>query len=415
MTAGAGGGAGLVIFVATYVLIAVQRLPFVHLNRPAASLLGAVAMVVFGVLSLEQAYAAIDFDVLVFLLGLMLVVGYLEVGQFFEWAAEWVLQRARSPARLLFGVVVGGGLLSAFFVNDTICLMVTPVLLAALGPLRVRPTPYLIGLAMGANVGSVLSVTGNPQNMLVGIWSGTSFGGFLVRMLPVALGGLAITYGYLRWAFRAELAEPFGEPLQAVPVSVDRPLVGKGLALFGVAVVAWLAGGSLPLVAITAGALMVAIAQRDPAYAIERVEWSLLLFFATLFVVMRGLEQTGAVAWIDAQALALAHGGSAWSAATVVSGVMLVLSNLISNVPAVLLWRNTVPGLPDPDLMWRVVAMSSTFAGNLLLIGSMANLIVAERAETRGVRIGFGEYARVGAPVTLLTLTWGILALVVLH
>jgi len=345
----------------------------------------------------------------------MLVVGYLEVGQFFEWAAEWVLQRARSPARLLFGVVVGGGLLSAFFVNDTICLMATPVLLAALGPLRVRPTPYLIGLAMGANVGSVLSVTGNPQNMLVGIWSGTSFGGFLVRMLPVALGGLAITYGYLRWAFRAELAEPFGEPLQAVPVSVDRPLVGKGLALFGVAVVAWLAGGSLPLVAITAGALMVAIAQRDPAYAIERVEWSLLLFFATLFVVMRGLEQTGAVAWIDAQALALAHGGSAWSAATVVSGVMLVLSNLISNVPAVLLWRNTVPGLPDPDLMWRVVAMSSTFAGNLLLIGSMANLIVAERAETRGVRIGFGEYARVGAPVTLLTLTWGILALVVLH
>lgn len=407
--------AGLVIFAATYVLIAVQRLPFVHLNRPAASLLGAVAMVVCGVLSLQDAYAAIDFDVLVFLLGLMLVVGYLEVGKFFEWAAEWVLQRARSPARLLLGVVVGGGLLSAFFVNDTICLMVTPVLLAALGPLRVRPTPYLIGLAMGANVGSVLSVTGNPQNMLVGIWSGTSFGGFLVRMLPVGLGGLAITYGYLRWAFRTELAEPFGEPLQTVPVSVDRPLVAKGLALFGVAVVAWLAGGSLPLVAITVGALMVAIAQRDPAYAIERVEWSLLLFFATLFVVMRGLEQTGAVAWIDARAVALAQGGSAWRAATAVSGVMLVLSNLISNVPAVLLWRNTVPALPDPDLTWRVVAMSSTFAGNLLLIGSMANLIVAERAEARGIRIGFGEYARVGIPITLLTLAWGIVALVALR
>jgi Na+/H+ antiporter NhaD/arsenite permease-like protein len=409
------GWVGLVIFAATYILIAVQRLPFVHLNRPAASLLGAVAMVVFGVLSLEQAYAAIDFDVLVFLLGLMLIVGYLEVGQFFEWAAEWVLRRARSPARLLLAVVVGGGLLSAFFVNDTICLMVTPVLLVALGPLRVRPTPYLIGLAMGANVGSVLSVTGNPQNMLVGIWSGTSFGGFLVRMLPVALGGLAITYGYLRWAFRAELAEPFREPLETVPVSVDRPLVAKGLGLFAVAVIAWLAGGSLPLVAITVGALMVAVAQRDPAYAIERVEWSLLLFFATLFVVMRGLEQTGAVAWIDARALALVQVGSVWSAATAVSGVMLVLSNLISNVPAVLLWRNTVSSLPDPDLMWRIVAMSSTFAGNLLLIGSMANLIVAERAEARGVRIGFGAYARVGVPVTLLTLVWGVLTLVVLR
>ena len=405
--------AGLVIFAVTYLLIAVQRLPFVHLNRPAASLLGAVAMVVCGVLSLPDAYAAIDLDVLVFLLGVMLIVGYLEVGKFFEWAAEWVLRRARTPQRLLFGVVVGGGLLSALFVNDTVCLVVTPVLLAALGPLRVRPNPYLIGLAMGSNVGSVLSITGNPQNMLVGIWSGASFGGFLVRMLPVGAGGLAITYAYLRWAYRAELREPFRERLETVPVVLDRSLVLKGLALFGLAVVGWLAGGSLPLVAITAGAAMVAVAQRDPAYAIDRVEWSLLLFFASLFVVMRGFEHTGAVAWIDRWALGVVHGGTPWRAATVVSGVMATLSNLISNVPAVILWRNTVPGLPNPSLVWRVLAMSSTFAGNLLLIGSMANLIVAEKAETRGVRIGFGEYARVGVPVTLLTLAWGI-AMVVL-
>src|SRR5881296_3698734 len=404
---------GLVIFAATYVLIAVQRLPFVHLNRPAASLLGAVAMVGFGVLPLVDAYAAIDFDVLVFLLGLMLIVGYLEVGRFFEFAAEWILKRAKTPERLLLGVVLGGGLLSALFVNDTNCLVVTPVLLAALGPLRVKPNPYLIGLAMGANVGSVVSVTGNPQNMLVGIWSGASFGGFLAHMLPVGGGGLAITHLYLRWAYRAELREPFRERLETVPVAVDRPLVVKGLTLFGVAVVAWLAGGSLPLVAITAGAAMVAIAQRDPAYAIDRVEWSLLLFFASLFVVMRGFEQTGAVAWIDRHALSLVQAGSAWSVAGVVTGVMAVLSNLISNVPAVMLWRNTVPQLPDPHLVWRVVAMSSTFAGNLLLIGSMANLIVAERAETRGVHIGFWEYARVGIPVTLLTLVWG-LALIVM-
>jgi len=404
---------GLIIFALTYLLIAVQRLPFVHLNRPAASLVGAVAMVVFGVLSLPDAYAAVDFDVLVFLLGMMLIVGYLEVGKFFEWAAEWVLQRARTPERLLLGVVVGGGLLSAFFVNDTICLVVTPVLLAALGPLRLRPNAYLIGLAMGANVGSVLSVTGNPQNMLVGIWSRATFGAFLVHMLPVALGGLAITYGYLRWVYRRELGEPFRERLQAVPVTLDRSLVTRGLAMFAVAVVGWLAGGSLPLVAIAAGALMVLVAQRDPAYAIERVDWDLLLFFASLFVVMRGFEQTGAVAWIDRQALGVVESSSPWRAATAVSGVMATLSNLISNVPAVILWRNTVPHLPHADLLWRVVAMSSTFAGNLLLIGSMANLIVAEKAEARGVRIGFGEYARVGVPVTLLTLAWGIVVLVV--
>jgi len=393
-------------------LIAVQRLPFVHLNRPAASLVGAVAMVVFGVLPLPDAYAAVDFDVLVFLLGMMLIVGYLEVGKFFEWAAEWVLQRARTPDRLLLGVVVGGGLLSAFFVNDTICLVVTPVLLAALGPLRVRPNPYLIGLAMGANVGSVLSVTGNPQNMLVGIWSRATFGGFLVHMLPVALGGLALTYGYLRWVYRGELREPFRERLEAVPVALDRPLVTRGLAMFAVAVAGWLAGGSLPLVAIAAGALMVLVAQRDPAYAIERVDWSLLLFFGSLFVVMRGFEQAGAVAWIDRHALDLVESGSPWRAATAVSAVMATLSNLISNVPAVILWRATGHHLPHPELVWRVVSMSSTFSGNLLLIGSMANLIVAEKAEARGARIGFAEYARVGVPVTLLTLAWGIMVLV---
>lgn len=403
---------GLVIFGATYILIAVQRLPFVHLNRPAASLVGAVAMVVAGVLTPQQAYAAIDLDVIVFLLGLMLIVGYLEVGKFFEWAADAVLRRAGTPPRLLAAAVVGGGLLSAFFVNDTVCLVVTPVLLAALGTLRVRPTPYLLGLAMGANVGSVVSITGNPQNMLVGIWSGTSFGGFLARMLPVGAGGLVLTHAVLRRAFRDELARPFPEEAAAAPVALDRPLVTKGLAAFGVAVVAWLAGASLPGAAIAAGALMVLVAQRDPGDAIERVDWDLLLFFASLFVVMRGLEATGAVAWIDRHALALAQGASPWRDATVVSGVMVALSNLISNVPAVILWRGTVPTLPDPAFVWRVVAMSATFAGNLLLIGSVANLIVAEKAEAAGIRIGFWEYARVGIPVTLLTLAWGILVLV---
>src|SRR5438552_7349951 len=174
----------------------------------------------------------------------MLIVGYLEVGKFFEWAAEWILRRVRTPERLLLGVVVGGGLLSALFVNDTVCLVVTPVLLAALGPLRVRPTPYLLGLAMGANVGSVLSITGNPQNMLVGIWSGASFGGFLVRMLPVGAGGLAITYAYLRWAYRAELREPFRERLETGRVTLDRPLGVQASAVFGVAMIAWLCAGA---------------------------------------------------------------------------------------------------------------------------------------------------------------------------
>lgn len=401
----------ILIFAATYLLIAVQRLPFVHLNRPAASLLGAVAMVVFGVLTPEQARDAIDFDVLVFLLGLMLIVGYLEVGKFFEWTAEWVLRRALTPRRLLFAIIVGGGLLSAFFVNDTVCLVLTPVLLVALARLQVRPQPYLIGLAIGANVGSVFSVTGNPQNMLVGIWSGIPFGEFMLRMLLVGAGGLAIAYGYLRWVFRTSLDVPFAERLTPLHVDPDRPLIAKGIVMFLVALGAWLGGGSLPLVAIACGAVMVVIAQRDPAFAIERVDWDLLLLFSSLFVVMRGLEAGGAVGRINEWALSMTHRGSEVPTAITVSGAMLVLSSLISNVPAVILWRDIVPGLPSASTMWLVLAMSATFAGNLLLIGSVANLIVAEAAEERGVKLGFGEYAKVGIPVTLLTIAWGLVVL----
>ena len=403
----------LLIFALTYFFIAVQRVRWLHLNRPAAALLGAVGMVTLGGLTLSDAYRAIDLDVLVFLLGVMLLVGHLELGGFFEWAAEWVIARSTTPRGLLVAVVLGSGLLSAFFVNDTVCLVFTPVLLAALGPLGIRPTPYLIGLALGSNVGSALTVVGNPQNMLIGLWSGIGFAGFALHMLPVVAGGLALTCIILLRLFRKQLGPAF--PARAsipIPVHLDRRLVIAALGIFGVAFAAWLAGASLPKVAIAAGALMLAVARRDPRPALEKVEWELLLFFAALFVVMRGLEASGAINAINAYGARAIGVGGRWTTAATVSGVMLVLSNLISNVPAVLLWRNLVPTLPNPALVWQVMAMSATFAGNLLLIGSMANLIVAERAEARGVKLGYWEYARAGIPVTLATLAWGVVVLV---
>jgi Na+/H+ antiporter NhaD/arsenite permease-like protein len=324
-----------------------------------------------------------------------------------------VIARSTTPRGLLVAVVLGSGLLSAFFVNDTVCLVFTPVLLAALGPLGIRPTPYLIGLALGSNVGSALTVVGNPQNMLIGLWSGIGFAGFALHMLPVVAGGLALTCIILLRLFRKQLGPAF--PARAsipIPVHLDRRLVIAALGIFGVAFAAWLAGASLPKVAIAGGALMLAVARRDPRPALEKVEWELLLFFAALFVVMRGLEASGAINAINAYGARAIGVGGRWTTAATVSGVMLVLSNLISNVPAVLLWRNLVPTLPNPALVWQVMAMSATFAGNLLLIGSMANLIVAERAEARGVKLGYWEYARAGIPVTLATLAWGVVVLV---
>jgi Na+/H+ antiporter NhaD/arsenite permease-like protein len=403
----------LVIFALTYLLIAVQQIPGLRLNRPAASLLGAVAMIVIGGLSLEDAYAAIDLDVIVFLLGVLLLTGYLEVAGFFEWAAAGIVARMRTPRTLLAALVALSGILSAFFVNDTICLVFTPLILAAIRPLGLRPLPFLLAIALASNVGSAMAITGNPQNMLIGIASGIGYARFFAMLAVPSLGGLTIVYVVLARLHRDDLSAPLARPVHPEGFDVDRRLIAKALTVFAGALVGWLAGFSLPLVAIAAAAVMIAIAQRDPAEAFARVEWSLLLFFAAIFVVMQGVRDLPLFTSLtDAAAANL--GDAPWRDAAITSGAMLALSNLVSNVPAVILWLPIVPRLANPEFMWLVLAMSSTFAGNLTLLGSMANLIVAERAQARGVHLGFTAYLRVGVPVTLLTMAWGIAVLVLM-
>lgn len=401
----------LVILVTTYVLIAAQQVPWLRLSRPAAALLGAVAMVTLGGLPLRDAYAAIDLDVLVFLLGVLIITSFLEVGGFFEWAAEHVVARARSARSLLAAVVFASGLLSAFFVNDTICLVLTPLVIAVVRPLGLPALPFLLAVALGSNVGSAMTPMGNPQNMLIAVSSGIHFGRFLGALALPSLGGLAIVFGVLAWLFRAQLALPLRGRVDVVPVEFDGTLVVTSLLVFGGALVGWLAGYSMPLVAITAAAVLIAAARRDPVVVFAKVEWSLLLFFGALFVVMRGARDLPIVTSMTSSAAAqLGH--SPLHDAVLTSAAMLGLSNLVSNVPAVILWLPVVPTVAKPAFTWLVMAMSSTFAGNLTLLGSMANLIVAERAETRGERVGFVAYLRAGVPVTLLTLAWGIAALV---
>ena len=402
----------LAILAVTYLLIAVQQLPGLRLNRAASALLGAVAMVTIGGLPLGDAYAAIDMNVMVFLLGVLLLTAFLELGGFFEWAAAHVVARAHSPRALLAAVVVASGILSAFFVNDTICLVLTPLVLAAVRPLRLPPLPYLLAVALASNVGSAMTPTGNPQNMLIAVASGIHFGRFVATLALPSLVGLAVVYAVIAVVHRRDLAGPLRLEAAMPESTFDRPLVTRALVVFGGALLAWLAGLSLPLVAITAAAVLLAIAQRDPADAFAKVEWSLLLFFGALFVVMRGVRDEALVAGLTA-AVTRSVTGARLHDATIVSGAMVVLSNLVSNVPAVLLWLPAVPRLPDPPFVWHVVAMSSTFAGNLTLLGSMANLIVAERAQARGERLGFGAYLKVGVPVTVLTIALGIVLLAV--
>ena len=401
--------ARLVIFVITYLLIAIQQVPGVKINRPAASLMGAVAMVVIGGLPPSEAYAAIDPKVIVFLLGVLLLTAYLDLGGFFEWTASLVIEHVRSARMLLAAIVAVAGLLSALFINDTICLVLTPVLVMTLRSLELRAAPFLLALAFASNVGSAMTVTGNPQNMLIGVSSGIGYASFLAAMALPALGGLLIVYLVIALVFRKDLSAEL-RVSERERTTMDMPLVIKSLLLFAAALVGWLAGYSLPGVAIAAGTVMVAIARRDAAEAFARVEWSLLLFFAALFVVMGGVRDLPIFQDLTVRATSSLHGAPLHDA-VVVSGVMTVLSNLVSNVPAVLLWLPVAPHAPNERLVWLVIAMSSTFAGNLTVLGSMANLIVAERANARGVALRFVDFLRVGVPVTILTLAWGIAAL----
>jgi Na+/H+ antiporter NhaD/arsenite permease-like protein len=225
-----------------------------------------------------------------------------------------------------------------------------------------------------------------------------------------------IVYAVIALAYRRDLAVMPQANVALAPLrpALDRPLVTKALLLFGAALVGWLAGFPLPLVAITAGALMIAIGGRDAADAFAKVEWSLLLFFAALFVVMRGVQDLPLFVNLTSRAAGSLHGAS-WHDAVVVSAAMTALSNLVSNVPAVLLWLPVVPRVANAELVWLAMAMSSTFAGNLTVLGSMANLIVAERAAAREVPLRFMDFVRTGVPITLLTLAWGIAMLVLLR
>src|SRR5438477_5949389 len=197
----------IAIFCLTYLLISGRQLKILPLDRPAAALLGSVLMVACGVLSPEQAYRAVDYDTLVLLLGMMLISSYLFLAGFFDWAADWILRHARTPQRLLLYVVLASGMLSALLVNDTVCLMLTPLIVTVMARGRLPLTPYLLALAMSANLGSVATLIGNPQNMIIASLSKIPFVRFSASLLPVAVAGLAIEYLVLSYGFRKMLRE----------------------------------------------------------------------------------------------------------------------------------------------------------------------------------------------------------------
>jgi len=397
----------IAIFAASYLGLAVGRLPGFRVDRTGIAIVGGTLMVLTGALPWNDAVLAVDAHTLVLLFGMMIVAAYLRLSGFFSLVTLWAVRRAETPRSLLAVVIAASGVLSALFVNDVVCLVLAPLVVGVTTRLKLPPVPYLVALATAANVGSVATLTGNPQNMLVGSFSNLTYRGFLLREGPVAVVGLVCVFAVVWLVYRRELPATLTIPDVRDRASVHYPLMRKTVAAVGVMLVAFLAGVPIALVAIGGAAYCLVTRRVKPEKVYREVNWQLLVLFVGLFVLTGGIERTGLV-----EDLMRWSGTVGLHRPAVLTVATAVLSNLVSNVPAVLLFKPLIPSFGEPDRGWLILAMASTLAGNLTLLGSVANLIVVEAAREARVHIGFLEYCRVGVPLTVLTLFLGWLILI---
>jgi Na+/H+ antiporter NhaD/arsenite permease-like protein len=442
-----------ILFTLTYIGLALGRIPGLHIDRAGIALVGATLMLVTGMVSFEQAVStdSIDYKTLALLFGMMVVIAFLRLSGFFQRVMVSALRRISTPLGLLAGTITLSGVLSAFLINDIVCLTLTPLVLHLARRLRVDPVPHLIALATAANIGSTGTITGNPQNIYIGSHSGIPYLRFAERLLPVAAIGLVLNLLVVVLVYRrrlfsqgsreglrswpAELRQrPESRGADITPLATDGALSGpahlpnsngegpadgksrrwlqfKSVAVTMVAVILFFTGLPLELVALGAAAVLL-LGRTPPQKVYQQIDWSLLVLFTGLFIVVHAFQLHVVALWgINGWVWLLHH------PIDLMSLVSAGLSNLVSNVPAVLLMEPVVKAVPEAsrETAWLALAMSSTFAGNLTVLGSVANLIVVENAQREGITVSFWEYCKVGIPLTLLTLALGIAWLGYVH
>jgi Na+/H+ antiporter NhaD/arsenite permease-like protein len=393
--------AAYIVFLASYLVFAVGKFPGLKIDRPGAAIIGAVAMIAFRVVHPGEALHFIDFSTLVLLFSMMLIVGNLHLVGFFEWNAEVVLQRLK-PAQLLPAVIFTCGILSAFFVNDIVCLVMVPFVLSITRRMRLQPLPYLLAVATASNIGSVATITGNPQNMLIGSFSRIHYRDFLFHLGPVALAGLFLDWAILHTLHMRHISlTPELEEKIPLP-ALDLSHLVKPAAVVTVVVVGFFAGVPPAMMAALGAAALLITRTLEPRKLYQEVDWGLLVFFIGLFLIVGGAENAGIVR----ELLKIAEHWNLQKLPVFIL-VVAVLGNIVSNVPAVMLLKSLVPGFANPHTAWLALAMASTLAGNLTITGSVANIIVVESAHPE-IEIGFWDYFRAGLPVTLATLLLGL-------
>ena len=394
----------LVLFTLTYCGIAFGRLPGLAIDRTGIALLGAIAMVVFGVMSTAEAFHSIDIPTILLLYSLMVISAQLRLGGFYAWSAGRIIPLLSRPRLFLAASMLLSALLSALLANDIVCLAFTPVLIHGLVAARLNPVPFLLGLAMASNIGSAATIIGNPQNMLIGQTARLDFDLFFLWCLPPSLVSLLVGYLLIILFYRHQ----FGAGPESATAHLDRraawPVFNrqqtiKGLLAITALIVLFFTAIPREISAIGLAGLLLCSRRNDTRRILGLVDWHLITLFCALFIVVQGIS----VGDLPGQLLAgLRDWGLHLDEPLTLTGISAVTSNLFSNVPAVMLLIQFLD--PADHHLWYALAVSSTFAGNFILLGSIANLIVVEQAAAEGVIDSFREHARVGIPVTLCSL-----------
>jgi Na+/H+ antiporter NhaD/arsenite permease-like protein len=401
----------LIIFVITYIGIIFTRLPKVNIDRPSAAFIGAVAMLAFSVVSFEEAVSFIDFNTIFLLLGMMIVVAALKFDGFFNLITEKTLQFANSRLKLLVGVVFISGIASAFLVNDAVVLIFTPIIISICQRVRINPLPYLIAEILSSNIGSVMTITGNPQNMLIGLNSGISYTDFLLKLMPISFIGMVLCIVVVRFIYKKEFKD--SSPLIYTPThNYNFKDMYSSIIVFGLVVLAFffgkLLGMSIAVIALAGASLIILFGKHKPEKLIKDVDWVLLLFFASLFIVVGAVQKVGLLDGILNIGLEENFAGL-----ISIHSISLVLSQILSNVPYTVLMLPLM-NVVDSETLWLALASASTLAGNATIIGAMANIIVIESADRFGVKIGFWEFFKSGIIITILTFIVSVSLLLVL-
>src|SRR5574344_467019 len=398
----------LIIFILTYVGIIYTKLPGVNVDRRSAAFTGAVAMIVCGVVSLPEAVELIDFNTICLLLGMMIIISTLRLEGFFSLLAQKTITLANTRIKLLWVIVFLTGLCSAFMVNDAVVLLFTPVIITICSRVKVNPMPYLLAEIFSSNIGSVMTITGNPQNMLIGINSGISYTSFLLHLFWVSVLGMVVVVWCVRVFFRKDFVNK--DKLVLSGAFEESNICFKdmriSLSVFALLIVSFffgrLLGLSIPVLALCAAALILIFSSQKPSAIIKEVDWVLLLFFASLFIVVGAVQREGIL-----DPLLRVNLNEDFFGIVLVHALSLFASQIVSNVPFTVVMLPLMKSI-DSQTLWLALASSSTLAGNATIMGAMANLIVIGQSEKEGIKIGFWQFFKIGIVVTGLTFVLSI-------